>query len=229
MRPASLLVLLLASAPFALAHDPPRPVTSCQAGGEATHDYLPPAEGTVFAGADGNLADCDGDLAERDFDGEPDHGLGGVLLLVESGGGATSGTLACHGGAGHHGRTVHVDDVRGTGPAFLLVADVSAMPGGTAPDCGDGYLNPCLPPPPCRCTPLPFPFNVIVDQVNAALREVSDLVYEPCTPGDGYHRVEAAPGPRSLVAPFDPGADGAYHVFILDGYDAPPAGHVWTS
>jgi hypothetical protein len=155
-----------------------------------------------------------------DYDGDLEFALGGALLAVESGDGATSGSIVCLGTLGHHGNTVYVDDqVFGSNVAFTVGADAS-IPGTVPPgepDCGDNVTRPCEP-------------------SNSGLGPVVDAILDllqtgNCNPDD--HRVTCL---GSCAVPFGPGAEGTYIVWIhptaAGGPGGSPTGashgHVWS-
>lgn len=119
-----------------------------------------------------------------DFDGDFEFAVGGALLSVESGDGATSGSLVCYGALGHHpaGGPVRVQDNLVNPVAFSVGADASLLPPPPGmPDCGDGTIVPC---PGFGCNP-------------------DDHLHSCPIQNNGVCNV-----------PFGPGADGAYYVFV---------------
>ena len=131
------LAAALLAAPLALAHNPAgTPKNYCEDPSEwNVHDYGPLGTGSLIAlGQDGNiLGDCNGDTIPADYDGHVEWALGGGWLSVDSGDGATSGTIFCYGEVGHHPvfGPITVDDVVfGQTVPFTVGADVD-------PGCGD--------------------------------------------------------------------------------------------
>lgn len=147
--PFLLALTMLALHPIALAHGggsgiPGSPDTTCEVGAEwADHDYGP-ATGLFIRGfQDSNLEDCDGDTVPKDYDEHSEYAVGGAWLLVESGDGVSSGSIACFGEVGHHPRhgPVYIEDLfLGTTIIAFLTADTVNNAGPnpiTGVDCGD--------------------------------------------------------------------------------------------
>ena len=177
-----------------------------------THDYGPPATGyLVFNPTDGN-AGCPSPPPV--FDGDFEYANGGGWLIAQSGDGVSSGGIACWGVVGHHpvGGSVYVTDAVFPDVVFTVAADFSALAPPLTPDCGDGAIEPCPPPP----SSLPPPVGPAVDTVNAILRGVLGT---SCNPLD----MSQACLNRCAV-PFPPGSDGAYVVFVGPTTNGGPAG-----
>lgn len=236
LRPLALLAALLATSFTSLAHSPVgTPDPACESG--EVHDYAlgvslslvgrvgPFYERVTADGSTGDLA-CNGGLG----DGHEEFALDRAYLAVVSGDGVSNGALACHGTPGHHTATVNALDAWGRGPVIHVGVDHTDHPTGPAPDCGDGYVNPCdvLGHP-------PFPVGVLLDTVRALeheARTATGLYVEllhTCNPDERVASAGPTPsGPTTLTAAFPPGADGAYVVF-LDADGGGLGGHVWTS
>lgn len=246
-------------APMATAHDPPGPNATCDAR-QKQHDYVPPPRPYEVRVNDGNVTDCieganavvvdlrplapcilglfgfcyplDAGLEQpfADYDGDLEYGHGGAILFADTGDGESFGSGACHGGVAHHGDEVFAADVLGFGPRFLVVTDFSRASSHTYPDCGDGYLEPCMdssPPP----STLPFPANAAVDSANLLAYQLFGPSGLTCNARErGQWMESTAVGPSGGKVPFGPGADGAYVVFLdrdVDYGRIPTSGHIW--
>lgn len=140
------------------------------------------------------------------FDGDYEFALGGALLAVEDGDGATSGSIVCLGMIGHHGITIDIyDQIFGDNVAFSVGADAS-LPGAVLPgepDCGDGVVQPCG---------SPFP----------GFATAPDVLYAPgaaCNPDD--HLVQCW---DVCTVPFGPGANGTYVIWVYATTNGGPRG-----
>ena len=217
----------------AQSYDQPAPTLTCQSlSGALYHHYLPPNEGNVAYSNDGNVQDCDGDpTTPMDYDGEFDHGFGGIQLFADSGDGFSHGTIVCLGGYGHHGSTIHAAEWGASwGPRILVTSDFSRIPPADGPDCGDSYVEPCAPTPPPPSTQ-PFPVNVVVDTVNGLLYMVFGPGGDGCNVQDRAIRCASTAPPPTVCTVLGPGIDGSYFVFLepdLDAARIPVWGHVWS-
>lgn len=141
-----LIALALATAPFAYAHEPAGTFKNyCEDPSEwGTHDYVVAVGFATFLPQDGNIGgDCDGDTVPADYDGHVEWAAGGSWLSVNSGDGATGGSLACYGEEGHHpdfGPFTVTDFVLGRTLPFRVESDTASLvppTDPTAPACGD--------------------------------------------------------------------------------------------
>jgi len=254
-------------APLAMAHTPAQPILTCQDPALGFyHEYIPPVQGNLIIGSDGNLADCGHNDLETgtvfnpsgttcatvgalpflcesistgqnnpvgDYDGEYDFSQGGAWLFADSGDGVSAGVIACYGepAVGHHSGNVFALDDAGFGPRFLLTSDYSRAGEEDSPDCGDGLIEACDPTPP-EPSEAPAPLNVVFDTYSETMYSIFGPSGDGCNPRDFEALVAANPaGATNINAPFGPGVDGSYTVFILPDLDAnlfPVSGHVWT-
>lgn len=201
------LLAVLAAAPLTLAHSPAgMPKTFCETLlDRMEHDFaVGRRDLLVFAGTDGNLADCNNDNVPNDFDGHQEWGNGGGWLLASENLNTPEqdGATNCFGAAAHHPLfpTVTVSDTQNVPLAFQVGID---WPMGTNGDhdpstpyaCGDGLVDPC------------------------EWNNPAEIDNQTCEAND---RLISAVGSVTLTG-FLPGQDGSYIIFV-DG----SAGHIRT-
>lgn len=145
-----LLAAALLAAPLAHAHVAPfgpngTPKPYCDGADRDVHEYGAPGHRELpylLLLRDGNVMDCDGDLAPRDFDGHSEWTLGGAYLLAWDGDIPLNGSLGCFGEPAHHpvgGPVAVVDNVVATGVRFLVASDWMSLVSDTW--CGDGWAD----------------------------------------------------------------------------------------
>jgi hypothetical protein len=142
-----LAVTTLLALPFASAHDPAgTPKTYCEDPAEwEYHDYTAiSGVGSISvrpSAVDSNLQDCNANGTFFDYDGHHEWAAGWARIAVQTG--------PCSPELGHHpafGRFVVEDNLAGRTVPYLVMADsVNLVPptDPSAPDCGDGQINPC--------------------------------------------------------------------------------------
>ena len=145
-----------------------------------------------------------------DYDGDMEFAIGGAVVAVDGGDGATYGSLACLGTPAHHGNVVSVKDEVFTDVAFTVSADASLVPPLPGePDCGDGVHQPCT----SSAAATGLAVDAIPDLLGAGT----------CNPND--RRILCL---NVCTVPFGPGADGMYlvhvHPTVAAGPDGTPTG-----